>query len=639
MDKKKNPDLKPTTNETFAVDNPLYKARTSNPKTPSRPGLIRQTATTNIEKVADLHDVALTRQKAMRHFEISKNKPHLAELTRQKATRDIEKADRSSIEMTPNPVRFSLHKNDKASDSPESTISTSSQTSSSSGSSDEDLSPVNLFPEESLSIANRIVKQHELCYMAEVPEKNEENLARYKYTSIITPTGLHQINREFFEFRPILTSDELHDISPHLTGRRAHGQLMYDGLTLEQLNLLERKVIDKRGHSVIGYSINEEVFLKIVGLGQYEYPPLPQAYPKRLLDTINMPVIRDLSTSLRFATQSLMLFKLFANAYLQYASDNEESYNTFFYENVKWLLVYTAGITAVSQFLLQSNLLFKREDVLPVLNRLRLIEESLIGNNENWTSYGSLVLPPNVIGAGIAPVLLYALKQGLSDEDEAYTTSKINIFNHTKMQTFLNGLSYSLTTGSFFYLGLKYFVGDLVFAKDMDDERGVEQMDQDLMAIQYAVCAISLLAHLARYPNASAEIQNFGRYASNISNALGNVMLDNYATFIIISMVIETIFGLVVSPEDTGVWSAFYSLQALTMIYTFLASFPVTPDLPEFSNEFNPSQKDAIECCKEKFNTVKEFFFSFQSCNEEGLDVSSQENDITHTAHSFKPPV
>ena len=146
-----------------------------------------------------------------------------------------------------------------------------SQASNTSASIHEDHLSVSLFPEENSvqeqqsSIFKRIVKNHELRYMACLPENNESNRNKYKFTSIITSQGLYQMNREVHEWMRILTVEQLEQVASVLVQsnkvERDDG-LAYDDLTLNQLKELDKVVRDHRGYTIIGYSINEEVFFK-----------------------------------------------------------------------------------------------------------------------------------------------------------------------------------------------------------------------------------------------------------------------------------------------------------------------------------------------------------------------------------------
>lgn len=167
------------------------------------------------------------------------------------------------------------------------------------------LTPIELFPEihsalqlqdRPLFISNRIQRNHKLLLMTQLPT----DTALFHTTSIlILDDGLYQVCREFNKFKQILAYDEFKLIVPTLACvmdlENQSGVSIYDDLTLKQLNRLEQLIRDRKGHSIIGYSINEEIFLRALG----EYPPAPDALSKRILNFINTDIVRDTSVSLR----------------------------------------------------------------------------------------------------------------------------------------------------------------------------------------------------------------------------------------------------------------------------------------------------------------------------------------------------
>ena len=133
--------------------------------------------------------------------------------------------------------------------------------------------------------------------MRALPEVDE----KFNLVTIITPDGVHQLNQEIKAFKCLITADEFkakHG-SPFLTRAAqviaTEGELIHDELTMAQLNILESSIRMRHGHTIIGYSINEEVFLRLLG----EYPPAPAAFSKRVLDSMHTPIVRDISVSIR----------------------------------------------------------------------------------------------------------------------------------------------------------------------------------------------------------------------------------------------------------------------------------------------------------------------------------------------------
>ena len=438
--------------------------------------------------------------------------------------------------------------------------------------------------------------------MRALPEVDE----KFNLVTIITPDGVHQLNQEIKAFKCLITADEFKAKHGSLFLTRSaqvtatEGELIHDELTLAQLNILESSIRMRHGHTIIGYSINEEVFLRLLG----EYPPAPAAFSKRVLDSMHTPIVRDISVSIRSGAQSLIFFGYLAQAYFQYDKKNAAAFDDYFYTNVLLFLLVSTGVSSFSMLLLRSGLLDKQV-ALSRINRLMLIEESVIGTSKNWTTYGALIsLPPSLIAYGILPVIFCGALKGYYDSDQRYANKAINIANKTTFNTLQRGMGYALTTGSFFSLGLEDITLDLVFANNIDDFRGFSQDAYDLLMIQYTAFAISFMAHIARHPHLPDWIQVYGRYGSNISNTMARVLLDNFANISIISMMLQLTIGRSIASNQIGLLSVLYGLQAVTFFYCVYTTIAVTPDLPEFSIEYTPPEKSISSLCTQKIGQL-----------------------------------
>ncbi len=465
---------------------------------------------------------------------------------------------------------------------------------------------------DATSISRRIVRNHALKYMVQLPEIDGALSHGYQYTSIITGTGLYQLDDKFTKFKLVLTVETLAKTLPALwntidmTAR--DDSSVYDDLTLDELHALEDAIREHRGRTVIGYSDNERAFLTLIGAGQWAFPPLPEEYPTRVLHLIHRPFVGDLTLSCRSVAQALLLFEFLVVVYLQYDTKNPESESDFYYQNSHWFLLVAVSTLTINVFLLRSPL-FDKEKMFALINRFMLIEKSVISVSKNWTTYGALVLPKKIIAFGLLGVMLYGLRRGYFSNNELYTTSVINVANKTGLKTLWNGFCYALTTGSFVALGSEFFVLDVIFDKHRDDDvHGFALYDQDVAIIQYMACAITFLCHVARYPNAPYPVQKFGRYASNISNTMGNVMLDNYAIFQIITNVMGLWVGDNISDNQIGLLTVFYGLQVVVFLYCFVTAFPTTPDLPQFSLELDPAEPTIQSRCAEKIEQLTQLF-------------------------------
>ena len=250
--------------------------------------------------------------------------------------------------------------------------------------------------------------------------------------------------------------------------------------------------------------------------------------------------------------------------------------------------------------------LLDKKVALSRIHRLMLIEESVIGVSQNWITYGSLIsLPPSVIANGIMPFLLLGAFKGCYKTDTKYSTQVINIAKRTTLKTLIKGLGYALTTGSFISLGLEEITLDTVFSENIGYSREYNQYYDDLSMIQYISCALAFFNHLARHPRLPVWVQDYGRYGSNISNTLGSILLDYFATFSIMGMILELTIGDSIALDQAGLLTFFYGMQAVLFLYCTFTILASNPDLPEYSTEFKPSEKTIGTICADKIQHLK----------------------------------
>ena len=209
------------------------------------------------------------------------------------------------------------------------------------------LHPVTETREKDGRIAERIANQYKLRLMKHSPEAKQ----RLEHpTTIIAPEGVFQWNAEIEQWTCRLSVENFNAAYPILSFlvQRANevndpeGESAYNALTLKQLNALDQAIQLHHGDTIIGYSICEEIYLRQINFfvwlfcrrcSEYDYPPLPEAYSKRLLTFIQRPLVLDIASSLRVAAQSYLLFAYFLTTYSQYAPQSQDDYLYFVDKN------------------------------------------------------------------------------------------------------------------------------------------------------------------------------------------------------------------------------------------------------------------------------------------------------------------
>lgn len=234
---------------------------------------------------------------------------------------------------------------------------------------------------------------------------------------------------------------------------------------MKQLNILDQVLRLHQGQTIIGYSINEEMYLRIVNILEWllfrtipEYPPLPNMSSKHLLNFINQPIIFDIVALLRVATQTYLLFSYFVRTYFNYNQGLQDE-NDFFVNNVSWILLGLCSLVISTMILLRTEFVDKKLNLAGIAS-IRRIEQSTIGFASNLTNYGILILNYKVIEDIFFPMVILGAVYG-------YFITVINIAQLTTFQFLLKILFSSLTVGSFFSLGFKWLIySSLIMYKD-----------------------------------------------------------------------------------------------------------------------------------------------------------------------------
>jgi hypothetical protein len=463
------------------------------------------------------------------------------------------------------------------------------------------------------SINERIVNNHALRFITALPEVS----SCFKYTTFITPKGVFQLNPEINQWICRINSEDFTSKYQSLNYllQRANettaqgGQSAYDDLTIEQLNKLEQVIRLHRGYTIIGYTINEEYYvrsinstLKWVFCHNSQYPPLRQDYSRRLLEFINRPILNDATAALRFTAQTKILFNYFVSTYYQYSAGDDDDYQ-FYLHNDKWLLLGMGVLLVASLFILRCGFVDKTP-VLSSMMRIRMIEQSVIGVASILTNYGPLFINNTMIEDGFFPILLLGAFLGYVMEEETV----INIAEYTRTQFLINVVFLSLTAGSFFSLGMQGPITDVLFLYVTDSPSVNASFHQDVNLACYPAFGLMLLVSFTQYPYLPLRPQLCGKYGSNLINGICYTMLDNYALYSFIENIFQVFFspGLYFSPQKPIAPTLFVGLQVLALIAVFLVAFPNVPDLPEYSLEKNPIKPTVFNKLNNFFNKTKD---------------------------------
>lgn len=490
-------------------------------------------------------------------------------------------------------------------------------------------------PEIDEHISERIVKNYELRLMRTLPEINNQ----FKITTIITPEGAYQLNQEINEFKCLISAEEFSTTYKDFLFLLQHaamvtdvnGILIYNTLTLKQLNMLDLTLKLRHGYTVIGYTSCEEVYLSGIDFILWglccrasDYPPLPEAYSRRLLALISRPIFFDVAASLRIAAQTNILFNYFEETYFEYNPNSKYDDSQFNTNNNQWFLLSLSGITILSMILLRSG--FGNKDlIISIMTKVRLIEQSIIGFTFNLTNYGPLIISENAIKTCFFPaVLLGGLFGYFSKKNDV-----INIAQFSSTQFVLKSIFQALTVGSFCSFGLYAPIFDMGFLYVNYTPSVEERYLWDISIARYCVFSIMLFVSLPRYPYALSKLQYYGFHASNVMNGISMALLDNYALYLFIGLSFVIIHPQTFSPKQPVAPTIYCGLHALSMLSVLCVTFPTIANLQKYSIEKNPIEPSLPTKIYSFFGEAKKYF------SRTDIDISRRKSftSIEETSH------
>lgn len=460
-------------------------------------------------------------------------------------------------------------------------------------------------------IPERIRKNYELLLAKTHPDEVSSENRLFTY---ITPQGLYQYNAEADAFIQILNLPELQELDlggfiDKIENLSEISEInLNDKIDISQWQALENKISNNKGHTIIGYSINEEVYLRFWGqlfhlyykiastLGYeariYQYPPRIDDGEKIFLNWTQKNWVQDVTMSVRTAGFALLLSTTIATTYFSLFENDptRTKLNNFYINNSQYFLIGAMLILAMAGFLL----CFSNHTKIKVQNRLHrlfLVTESLIGNTRSWTTYATLLLSPlfpqstvlSIVTYGFIPVAAYAIQQGFKHNALYDSERHINIAMQPKANTFFLALGYATSNSVFMKLGIGPLVNIYYYFKN--SEAAYLQETAIIDNIQYAALGIAFITHILRYPLNNSIVQITGRYSTNVLNGLSHTFLDCYAAYEGLYDLLTITLFQTNTPTKKDILYYTFDFFFLGAIYlcALNVSYANTPNLPELS--------------------------------------------------------
>lgn len=503
---------------------------------------------------------------------------------------------------------------------------------------------------QTISIADRIRPTFEIHLSSE--EEITHCIIHDINWSFITPIGLQQYDYELKKITVVLSVEELQNLglgefveeSRHVRfdeeANLTYDELVEakkktninDRLTFEQWKNLEIALIKSPyGRTVIGYSINEEVYLKFWGhvfqlyyqslkhLGyparDYQYPPRKDDAEKLMLDFCQKKTVKDFRLSIQVAgyiSWSIILSLLNFFAFLNNQSQNSNFNNLFIHLN-SILLYVSCGIFGLA-FGFVKLPYFEHNFTYKILSKSCLVSQTYIGNLYRLINYTVLFFP-NISGQNLTQTIVYSipflaigsLYLGLQKKDKLAQNTYININKLTIIKQIYHAFDWASYNQSMLGVGSNTLINLAFYFDNFDDSVANEYYAISNYCL-YIYLGILFSLHLLNNPLFNEKIRYFALNGCNITNGISYSFHDAWIFFTTIYIPASlSIFKKDVTTKADYLDNALYfTAISLTYLFAIHISFSSTQNIPKYSlREVSVKNDNNHSFFKKTMNAVK----------------------------------
>lgn len=491
-------------------------------------------------------------------------------------------------------------------------------------------------------INERFVNNHELRLIKELPPLSQ----LLEYTTFITPEGVYQLaienkDNECRYFTHFMNADEFTQAFGDTLLIRARGitdeaglLIHDDSMTLKQLNQLEQVLLNKQGHELFGRSVNASTYIiavnTIVNLffkDKAQFPPVPEALSARLLKYTREHAVENTVASLRLVTQTNLLFMYATQVYFLYAPPSSGDDYEFRVEHEPIEIDTVLVGAALSMLVLYANST-NRSAILIGMERIRKIEQSVIGMVSNLNNYGPSV---GLTVANIEALFLPTIILGIAVGCYAPLGQKVDNIASCSLPKFVidNALA-ALTVASFISLGMVGPINDwgYLYANTLS---AYLQLMQDVELARNIALALTIAFFLMRYLRNPLLLQSLGRYAGNAMNSTGMVLLDYYSLASPINAAFSTYYGPF-SKDEIIVPTIYRIIDTGVLLSAFLLTFPTTPNIVSYSEKKNEYKSPRTLQMEKLFKPVGQTLKMVSHRCLSGCGIPSGDETVVSTA-------
>lgn len=486
------------------------------------------------------------------------------------------------------------------------------------------------------SIADRIRPTFEIHLSPE--EEITHSIVHDINWSFLTPIGFQQYDYELKKITVVLSIDELQNLGLGEFIEEARNlrfdeeaHLSYDELvdakkktninerlSIEQWRNLEIALIKSPyGRTVIGYSINEEVYLKFWGhvfqlyykplknLGypsrDYQYPPRIDDTEKLMLDFCQNQLLRDFSLAARITGYFSITLQIFVSYVCSYLTNSYEI-NNFYYKYINYFSIGCSIIFLSILLTLQLPIIEKKFS-LNIFNKTCSIIKSIRGNECRLESYLLLFFPnissidlSKIITYCILPIIFSAVYFNLKNKNQLFTKNLVNISKHTTLNFLYHTINYSSFNQTLMMQGLSLLI-NLNFYYNTADDYPYDTYLRIYNTVSYIILASATFSYLMQHPKNSLNLQYLSKYASNIYNGLSYSLFDASAFMfgIYISLSYSIFKKNTTTPKDYLDNSLFFIVLSASYLASINISFINSENIPSYSTRtLEKSEKPSL---------------------------------------------
>lgn len=472
------------------------------------------------------------------------------------------------------------------------------------------------------SVADRIRPTFEIHLSPE--EEITHSIVHHANWSFITPIGLQQYDYELKKITVVLSIEELQNLGFRNFIEEAkalrfdeEANLTYDELieakkktninnrlSIEQWRNLEIALIKSPyGRTVLGYSINEEVYLKFWGhvfqlyyqpvkyLGyssrDYQYPPRKDDAEKLMLEFFQKDFVKNLGLSAQVAAYSYLSIDYILTIISMQKNISINS-TEIYLKYINYFAITTALVFSTNFLFLNSpciNNQFRLNTSSKLFYTLQEFVNNIyrLYNYINFFGFFSAEISNQILLYLSVPTFCLAIYLGTNKKDKTSSNHYINLHKNLNIRFLYNTLNWSSYNQNLLLISSRALLNLSFYFQD-DDAKVNNEYNKVNNILFYAYFILCVIPHMMRHPSNEINLRYTSKYLSNILNGLSYSLFDGFAF-----VEIYTLFSISVfktnspTPKDYLDNSLYFTIFSFSFFYSLHSRYSNTHNIPEYS--------------------------------------------------------